>query len=124
MGPELLERIFDPFFTTKDEGKGSDSASRSSTASSRRTAATSRSRASRAARLSSASRSRERSGARTLRVSVIAVVAIGTPDDEVLASVEPAVAGAFGREVRRLEPLRSRPGRWMPRAASGTRRRC
>lgn len=38
-------------------------------------------------------------------MSVIAVVAIGTADDEVLASVEPAIAGAFGREVRRLEPL-------------------
>ena len=38
-------------------------------------------------------------------MSVIAVVAIGTPDDEVLDSVAPAVAGAFGREVRRLESL-------------------
>jgi hypothetical protein len=33
------------------------------------------------------------------------VVAIGPPDDEVLASVEAAVAGAFGRQVRRLDPL-------------------
>ena len=38
-------------------------------------------------------------------MSVLAVVAIGLPDDEALASVEGAVAAAFGREVARLAPL-------------------
>lgn len=38
-------------------------------------------------------------------MSVIAVVAIGSPDGEALASVESAVAAAFGWEVRRLDPL-------------------
>lgn len=38
-------------------------------------------------------------------MSVLAVVAIGLPDDEALASVEGIVAAAFGREVARLAPL-------------------
>lgn len=42
-------------------------------------------------------------------MSTIAVVAIGPPDEEALASVEKAVAGAFGRPVERLAPL-AEPG--------------
>ena len=38
-------------------------------------------------------------------MSGIAVASIGPPDDEVLASVEGAVAAAFGRAVTRLSPL-------------------
>jgi archaemetzincin len=38
-------------------------------------------------------------------VSAFVVVAIGPPDDEALASVEVAVANAFGRSVARLAPL-------------------
>jgi len=38
-------------------------------------------------------------------VSVLAVVAIGPPDDEALASVEGVVADAFGRPVTRLAPI-------------------
>lgn len=38
-------------------------------------------------------------------MSTIAVVAIGPPDDEALASVADVVAGAFGRDVERLAPL-------------------
>lgn len=38
-------------------------------------------------------------------MSRVAVVAIGAPDDELLASVEGAVAAAFGRPVERLAPL-------------------
>jgi archaemetzincin len=38
-------------------------------------------------------------------VSTIAVVAVGSPDEEALASVEKAVAGAFGRPVVRLAPI-------------------
>lgn len=38
-------------------------------------------------------------------MSVVAVVAIGLPDDEALGSMERAVGGAFGREVVRLAPI-------------------
>lgn len=43
-------------------------------------------------------------------MSRVAVVAIGAPDDEVLSSVEGAVASAFGRPVERLAPLPEPPG--------------
>lgn len=38
-------------------------------------------------------------------MSVLAVVAIGPADDEVLAAVEAVVATSFGREVARLAPI-------------------
>lgn len=43
-------------------------------------------------------------------MSRVAVIAIGAPDDEVLASVEQAVAAAIGGPVERLAPLPEPPG--------------
>lgn len=43
-------------------------------------------------------------------MSVVAVIAIGEPDDEALSAVEGVVSGAFGRTPRRLAPIPEPPG--------------